>query len=400
MCRTDWALIMVSEVILPRSGIDLLLKALPVSSADDLLAALSDVWAIETRAALLFVSLIVDDTLIGMVREAGGDSQVLRTSGQADPPIQDWSAAAALAAVTRLSDDVTSSVAIEVVEFEVGGQVVGGVLCFDRAGDDQFSASLIEVSARLVAQLRLLGAARDEDELRRRKLEAMAEFAAGAGHEINNPVATIAGRASLLLRSERDPERRRALETIGGQAYRIRDMIGDAMTTARPPAPLKTRFAGADVIREVLAGFDRLIADVGVVVSVDVDDSLDVLADREQFAVVVAALVRNGIEAIDRGVSSRSVRIEWQSRAGQGGASLPILSVEDDGSGLSDTEREHLFDPFFSGRQAGRGLGFGLTKCWRIVEAHGGRITHRDVTPSGLRVEVEWGGGSAPASVE
>lgn len=66
------------------------------------------------------------------------------------------------------------------------------------------------------------------------KLEALGEFAAGAGHEINNPVATIAGRAQLLLASEVDSERRHALEIIGGQALRIRDMIGDVMLFARP----------------------------------------------------------------------------------------------------------------------------------------------------------------------
>ena len=69
------------------------------------------------------------------------------------------------------------------------------------------------------------------------KLEALAEFAAGAGHEINNPATTIAGRATLLLRDETDPIRRQALKTIGGQAYRIRDMIGDLMLFARPPEP-------------------------------------------------------------------------------------------------------------------------------------------------------------------
>ncbi|MDF1743086.1 MAG: histidine kinase dimerization/phospho-acceptor domain-containing protein, partial [Gimesia sp.] len=69
------------------------------------------------------------------------------------------------------------------------------------------------------------------------KLEAMAEFAAGAGHEINNPVATIVGRVQMLLKGETDPDRRQSLATIGGQAYRVRDMIGDAMLFARPPDP-------------------------------------------------------------------------------------------------------------------------------------------------------------------
>src|SRR5258708_12572049 len=69
------------------------------------------------------------------------------------------------------------------------------------------------------------------------KLRALAEFAAGAGHEINNPVATIVGYAQQLLAGETDPDRRHALATIGAQAYRIRDMIGDIMLFARPPGP-------------------------------------------------------------------------------------------------------------------------------------------------------------------
>ena len=75
------------------------------------------------------------------------------------------------------------------------------------------------------------------EEFRRAKLEALAEFAAGAGHEINNPAATIVGRVELLLKGETNPERRQALLTIGAQALRIRDMIGDLMLFARPPRP-------------------------------------------------------------------------------------------------------------------------------------------------------------------
>ena len=69
------------------------------------------------------------------------------------------------------------------------------------------------------------------------KLEALAEFAAGAGHEINNPIAVVAGRAQLFLRHETDPERRRELAVMNAQAMRVYEMIADMMLFARPPEP-------------------------------------------------------------------------------------------------------------------------------------------------------------------
>ena len=51
-----------------------------------------------------------------------------------------------------------------------------------------------------------------------------------------------------------------------------------------------------------------------------------------------------------------------------------MIRVTDDGPGITPEERRHIFDPFYSARQAGRGLGLGLSKCWRIVTNHGGRI--------------------------
>src|SRR5258708_33349929 len=85
------------------------------------------------------------------------------------------------------------------------------------------------------------------------KLRALAEFAAGAGNEINNRVATIVGYAQQLLAGEVDPDRRHALATIGAQAYRIRDMIGDVMLCARPPLPRPESLDLAFVVRELVA---------------------------------------------------------------------------------------------------------------------------------------------------
>jgi signal transduction histidine kinase len=64
--------------------------------------------------------------------------------------------------------------------------------------------------------------------------------------------------------------------------------------------------------------------------------------------------------------------------------------VTDHGVGIDETARAHLFDPFFSGRQAGRGLGFGLSKCWRIVTNHGGKIAVASVPGDETTFEVVW----------
>ena len=198
------------------------------------------------------------------------------------------------------------------------------------------------------------------------RLEALAEFAAGAGHEINNPLATIIGRAQLLLRDEQDAGRRQALEAIGGQAYRIRDMIGDAMLFARPPLGRCQSLDLSAAVQVVVDSFAETAQSRGCAVRTALADSVTVWADPEQLSVVVSCLLRNALEAIEDG---GQVCVETA-----GAADGSRLVVSDSGNGLSAEERQHLFDPFFSGRQAGRGLGFGLSKCWRIVSNHGGWI--------------------------
>lgn len=210
-----------------------------------------------------------------------------------------------------------------------------------------------------------------ETQLRDAKLRALAEFAAGAGHEINNPVATIIGYAQQLLAKETDPERRQALLTIGAQAYRIRDMIGDAMLFARPPEPRPTHEDLAQACREVVA---TLQADLPGSISWEVkaEKAVTIWADAVQLRIVISSLLKNSVEAVSGSAAGRiGVEVDAQEIDGR---AWGRLRMSDNGRGLSELEREHLFDPFFSGRQAGRGLGFGLPKCWRIVTLHGGRI--------------------------
>lgn len=215
------------------------------------------------------------------------------------------------------------------------------------------------------------------------RLQALAEFAAGAGHEINNPLATIVGRVQQLLRGESDPVRRQALLTIGAQAYRVRDMIGDVMLFARPPEPERRDCLLTTLVEQIrlqwIAGDEqssvRLVPGEVPAVSLNLDPA--------QFAIVLHELLRNAREA------SVGIGTEICLR-GEVSGQWVLVIVEDRGQGFSEEARRHAFDPFYSARQAGRGLGFGLCKVWRIVTGHGGRVEIDSMPAGPTRVTTWW----------
>lgn len=226
------------------------------------------------------------------------------------------------------------------------------------------------------------------------KLRALAEFAAGAGHEINNPVATIVGYAQQLLADETNPDRRHALTTIGAQAYRIRDMIGDVMLFARPPEPHPQVIDLSSVVRETLEKFSAEAREASIKMQVEAAAIVPIFADPVQLRVVISSVLRNSFEALESegnlSIETRTVEHEDRPRA--------QLSIADDGPGLSAADREHLFDPFYSGRQAGRGLGFGLSKAWRIITLHGGTISVEPCVPRGVAITICWPASAGPAA--
>lgn len=199
------------------------------------------------------------------------------------------------------------------------------------------------------------------------KLDAMAEFAAGAGHEINNPLTVISGRAQLFLHEETDPERRRSLALMNSQAMRIYEMIADMMLFARPPQPNYALVDLAKIIDEMIVDF-QAAADRQETVLLRSGHAgpLEIEADAVQLVVAIQALCQNSLEALGYGG-----QVEIGPESGHNEATI---RVTDNGPGITPEQRRHIFDPFYSAREAGRGLGLGLSKCWRIVTNHGGRI--------------------------
>ncbi len=210
------------------------------------------------------------------------------------------------------------------------------------------------------------------------KLAALKEFAYGAGHEINNPLANISARAQTLLKEERDPERRQKLAAINSQAFRAHEMIADLMLFAQPPQWTATRVAVGPLIEELESAWRRQASDQETTLVVHVADAqLAAWADRAALAVALKALVANALEALGRRgmIEITVIGAHLASEVSNPAVHDAVaIRVHDNGPGIDPKIRPRIFDPFFSGREAGRGLGFGLPKCWRIVTALGGRI--------------------------
>lgn len=225
------------------------------------------------------------------------------------------------------------------------------------------------------------------------RLEALAEFAAGAGHEINNPVFTIVARVELLLKGETDPQRRHWLSIIGGQAERIRDMIADAMLFARPPEAHPESLDLASEVKTVLEQLAARAVQQGCTIDLHAHGKVSVWADRVQLSIVISSLVSNSLNAL---VEGGPISIDVRTTEADHGRPTALISVTDHGPGLNEKDRLHLFDPFYSGRQAGRGLGFGLPKCWRIVSDHQGQIEVSSAPGEATTFTVYWPSAPSP----
>ena len=247
----------------------------------------------------------------------------------------------------------------------------------------QLIRQIVDVLPDLVGKLRDLSEleARFTERLERAALDALAEFSAGAAHELNNPLAIISGRAQLLLRSETSPDRRMALATIIAQARRAHEMLADLRLFARPPCPEPRIIDLAELVKNIGDEFRKETEGTGISLQSKVPETpVFCEVDPVQIRVALEAICRNAVEALGE---SGQIHIDLACEQNE-----VVIRVQDNGPGISSEYQPLVFHPFFSGRSAGRGLGFGLSKAWRIVQIHGGRLELHSVPGSGTLVVV------------
>ena len=201
-------------------------------------------------------------------------------------------------------------------------------------------------------------------------IEALAELAAGAAHELNNPLAVVSGRAQLLADAESDPEKKEILNQIQDAADRACAVIEDLMGFAEPPQPRPTKTDVGPMIDEALQLAARKTNAEHINVQVEVaDNAKEIFADSAQIASAIANIVTNALESY-RGELG-PIRIAANSAQSD---TMVKLQVMDLGCGMDAEAARKATQPFYSAKIAGRKRGMGLAYAARFVQINGGTL--------------------------
>ena len=243
----------------------------------------------------------------------------------------------------------------------------------------------VDVTERKLAEEALRDARADLERMAR--LTTMGELTASIAHEINQPLAAVVTQSEAALRflNRNKPdldEVQDALSSIRLDGMRAGEVIRGLRALAKKSGPQLTRLDVDDVIEQVLAISRGELLRHNVVLRTELaSGERPVKGDRVQLQQVLLNLIMNGVEAM-RGVTERARELTVSSTLAEPGSVL--VAVEDTGSGLDQAVAERMFQPFFTTKPDG--LGMGLAICRSIVEAHGGRLWVSPRAPHGADV--------------
>ncbi|MHC4266437.1 MAG: HDOD domain-containing protein [Planctomycetota bacterium] len=216
------------------------------------------------------------------------------------------------------------------------------------------------------------------------KLKALAEMAAGAAHELNNPLSVISGRVQLLEQTESDEEKKKTLQQIRDNAEEITRIIDDLMSFAEPgePRPEKTD------TQQLLDEAAQLAAQRAGLEMLDIEKNLqpdvkEVFIDSAQIVSSIANIFSNALESYKAKTGSIEVKVDLDDA----GDSV-TLQISDKGCGMDSQTLSKATHPFFSSKTAGRKRGMGLAYAQRLIELNGGRLQIQSQLDNGTTVTV------------
>jgi signal transduction histidine kinase len=216
---------------------------------------------------------------------------------------------------------------------------------------------------------------RTKQVVRSEQLASVGFLAAGVAHEINNPLASIAMCAESLegrIGETLDPSDsqhavvKNYLRMIQTEAFRCKGITEKLLDFSRTGSGRRENTDLGELIRGVLDMLSHISKYQRKHVEFTPDETVIAAMNPQEIKQVALNLLSNALDSLDDG---GTVRVQLNTRHG-----FAVLSVTDDGCGMEPAVLEHIFEPFFTRRRGGQGIGLGLSITYRIIADHGGDI--------------------------
>ncbi|MEP6874245.1 MAG: PAS domain S-box protein [Burkholderiales bacterium] len=254
----------------------------------------------------------------------------------------------------------------------------------DAQGHVFYTASIADLSEQRDAAAQI---ERQREALRQsEKLGAMGSLLAGVAHELNNPLAIVMGRASLLEeKCEALPELRADAQRIREAAERCGRIVRTFLNMARSRPSTRNPVALNEMVRAAADMLQYGYRSHGIALELALAEALpEVSADGDQIGQVVMNLLVNAQQALAGAQGTRRVQVQTGLEPRRESREPRVwLRVADNGPGIADEARGRVFEPFFTTKPEGVGTGLGLAVSRSLVRDHGGDLMLEPVSPEG-----------------
>nr|WP_306812934.1 ATP-binding protein [Paenibacillus soyae] len=214
------------------------------------------------------------------------------------------------------------------------------------------------------------------------KLSAIGKLAAGVAHEIRNPLTTIMGFIQMLKkRDDLHESSARYVSIMQSELQDLNRLVSDFVMMAKPSPPQKKSVNMNQLMKDTILFMSSQAKLTNTVLRYEqeTDASVELVVDGAQIKQVLINLLQNAMEAMPDGGNIR-LRLLHSNGA-------VIIKVADNGKGMSESQAKDAFTPFVTTKETG--LGLGLSICYRILEAHGGKISFKSVVNEGTEFTIE-----------